>query len=95
MDTEGSKVGRHDGLMYYTLGQRRGIGLGGTVDSQERWFVVEKDLKNNRLIVSHGDQSVLMSKALVSNAVNWIPENLLRITLSVLQNSATVNPTRK
>lgn len=74
VDTEGNKVGRHDGLMYYTLGQRRGIGLGGTVDSQERWFVVEKDLKNNRLIVSHGDQSVLMSKALVSNAVNWIPE---------------------
>lgn len=74
VDIDGNKVGRHDGLMYYTLGQRRGLGLGGTVDSQERWFVAEKDLKNNRLVVSHGDQSVLMSKALVSHDVNWIPE---------------------
>ena len=70
---DGKKVGRHDGLMYYTIGQRRGIGLGGTTESQQRWFVAEKDLKNNRLIVSHGDQSVLMSNSLVSNAVNWIP----------------------
>ena len=73
MDTDGNKVGRHDGLMYYTIGQRRGIGLGGTADNQQRWFVVSKDLKNNRLVVSHGDQSVLMSRSLVSNAVNWIP----------------------
>lgn len=73
VDINGNKVGRHDGLMYYTIGQRRGIGLGGTADNQERWFVVSKDLENNRLIVSHGDQSVLMSKSLVSYAVNWIP----------------------
>jgi len=73
IDINGNKVGRHDGLMYYTIGQRRGLGLGGTVENQDRWFVVEKDLKNNRLIVSHGDQSVLMSNALISNAVNWIP----------------------
>ena len=73
VDMDGKKVGRHDGLMYYTIGQRRGIGLGGTTESQQRWFVAEKDLKNNRLIVSHGDQSVLMSNSLVSNAVNWIP----------------------
>ena len=73
VDVHGKKVGRHDGLMYYTLGQRRGLGLGGTQDSQERWFVVSKDLQNNRLIVSHGDESVLNSRALVSNAVNWIP----------------------
>ena len=73
VDIDGKKVGRHDGLMYYTLGQRRGLGLGGTTDNQDRWFVVAKDLQNNKLIVSHGDQSVLMSKALVSNAVSWIP----------------------
>lgn len=73
VDINGNKVGRHDGLMYYTIGQRRGIGLGGTADNQDRWFVVSKDLKNNRLIVSHGDQSVLMSHSLTSYAVNWIP----------------------
>lgn len=73
---DGSKVGEHIGLMYYTLGQRRGLGLGGTTDSQERWFVVEKDMENNRLIVSHGDEEVLMSKSLVASGLNWIPEPL-------------------
>ena len=59
--------------MYYTLGQRRGLGLGGTVDGQGRWFVVDKDMANNRLIVSHGDESVLNSTHLIASGVNWIP----------------------
>ena len=46
VDTSGNVVGRHDGLMYYTLGQRRGLGIGGMKDHDSaRWFVVEKDLK--------------------------------------------------
>lgn len=73
VDINGKVVGEHIGLMYYTLGQRRGLGLGGTSEGQGRWFVVDKDLVNNRLIVSHGDESVLMSKSLISNNVNWIP----------------------
>ena len=56
---EGEVVGRHDGLMYYTLGQRRGLGIGGA-GTCERWFVVGKDLKNNRLIVSQGAASALL-----------------------------------
>ena len=71
--TDGKVVGEHIGLMYYTLGQRRGLGLGGTTDSQDRWFVVEKDMANNRLVVSHGDESVLMSKSLTASTLNWIP----------------------
>lgn len=54
VDLNGKVVGRHEGLMYYTLGQRRGLGLGGTKDSQERWFVAAKDMARNRLVVSHG-----------------------------------------
>lgn len=73
VDVDGKTVGEHIGLMYYTLGQRRGLGLGGTVDSQQRWFVVEKDLENNVLVVSHGDESVLNSSSLVASSVNWIP----------------------
>lgn len=73
VDVNGKVVGQHIGLMYYTLGQRRGLGLGGTTEGQGRWFVVDKDLQNNRLIVSHGDEEVLMSRSLVSNCVNWIP----------------------
>lgn len=73
VDVSGKTVGKHIGLMYYTLGQRRGLELGGTPDGQGRWFVVDKDLINNRLIVSHGDEEVLMSNALLASHVNWIP----------------------
>ena len=51
---DGTVVGRHDGLMYYTLGQRRGLGIGGGGDGR-RYFVIDKDLKNNRLIVVQGE----------------------------------------
>ena len=73
VDVEGNHVGEHIGLMYYTLGQRRGLGLGGTTEGCGRWFVVDKDVVHNRLVVSHGDESVLMSKRLVASSVNWIP----------------------
>ncbi len=73
VDVSGKVVGEHIGLMYYTLGQRRGLGLGGTKESQERWFVADKDLANNRLIVSHGDESVLMSRGLSASGGNFIP----------------------
>ncbi|MFP3409044.1 tRNA methyl transferase PRC-barrel domain-containing protein, partial [Pseudomonas sp. SIMBA_065] len=54
--TDDNKViGTHDGLMYYTLGQRGGIGIGGVKDRVEApWFVLAKDLEKNRLIVGQG-----------------------------------------
>lgn len=74
VDMNGNVVGRHEGVMYYTLGQRRGLNVGGVKGTEGgRWFVVDKDVKNNRLIVSQGDESPLMSKALVTYNVNWIP----------------------
>ncbi|MBQ9408121.1 MAG: tRNA 2-thiouridine(34) synthase MnmA [Clostridia bacterium] len=71
---EGEKVGRHDGLMYYTLGQRRGLGIGGR-GSCERWFVVDKDLEHNRLIVSQGAESALLftGEGTAEN-VSWIAD---------------------
>ncbi|HEY8391024.1 MAG TPA: tRNA 2-thiouridine(34) synthase MnmA [Clostridia bacterium] len=74
IDTNGNKIGTHDGLMYYTLGQRRGLGIGGIHGSNGRWFVIDKDLKNNHLIVSCQDESLLYSKALITYSVNWIPQ---------------------
>lgn len=72
--TDGKKIGEHMGLMYYTLGQRRGLNIGGQKgDDGGRWFVIEKDLKNNILYVAHGSEEKLYSKALLMNAVNWIP----------------------
>ncbi len=70
----GKKVGTHEGIMYYTLGQRRGLNLGGTEDGQQgRWFVVDKDVEKNILYVSHGDERPLMSKSLFASRINWIP----------------------
>ena len=72
--TDGKKIGEHMGLMYYTLGQRRGLNIGGQKgDDGGRWFVIEKDLKNNILYVAHGSEEKLYSKGLIMNAVNWIP----------------------
>ncbi len=50
----GAVLGRHRGLMYYTLGQRKGIGIGGVPGAEGAWFVVDKDLPQNRLIVAQG-----------------------------------------
>ena len=72
--TDGKKIGEHMGLMYYTLGQRRGLNIGGQKgDDGGRWFVIEKDLKHNILYVAHGSEEKLYSKGLIMNAVNWIP----------------------
>ena len=73
VDERGRIVGRHDGLMYYTLGQRKGLGIGGRSDSTgESWFVIGKDLGRNLLIVQQGEHDELFSRALTSGRVNWI-----------------------
>ena len=72
---DGKVVGRHDGLMYYTLGQRRGLGIGGSKDGNgERWFVLSKDLEKNILYVSQGEGEELFSNAMISGKMNWIPK---------------------
>ncbi len=70
---DGSIVGRHDGLMYYTLGQRRGLGIGGQKEgSGESFFVIAKDMAKNRLIVQQGEQDELYSLGLTASKVNFI-----------------------
>ena len=74
VDWEGNVVGEHEGVMYYTLGQRRGLNLGGISGTNGgRWFVVDKDVKKNLLIVSHGDETPLYSVSLEASTINWIP----------------------
>ncbi|GAF54825.1 tRNA-specific 2-thiouridylase MnmA [Psychrobacter sp. JCM 18901] len=73
--TDDNKViGTHDGLMYYTLGQRGGIGIGGVKDRVEApWFVLAKDLEKNRLIVGQGhEHPMLMSNELKAYKLDWI-----------------------
>ncbi len=69
----GEKKGKHDGLMYRTIGQRRGLGIGGPGGP---WFVVGKDLKNNALIVAESsDNPYLYSEGLSASGLNWIDKS--------------------
>lgn len=75
---EGEVVGRHDGLMYYTLGQRRGLGIGGCGDGRS-WFVIGKDLERNQLLVAQGeDHPMLYSTQAVGGDVTWVGDAPLR-----------------
>lgn len=69
---DGKVVGEHIGLMHYTIGQRKGIDLGGVKGEQGRWFVVKKDLQNNVLYVSHGDETPLFSESCKISNLNFI-----------------------
>ena len=77
---EGDIIGRHDGLMYHTLGQRKGLGIGGVKGaSEEAWYVVEKDLVNNELIVAQGhDHSALLSIGLIAQQLHWVDRQPIR-----------------
>jgi len=67
---DGKVVGRHEGLMYYTPGQRRGLGVGG---EGGRWYVVEKDLKRNVLVVDQrADCPLLFSSESTLEGATWI-----------------------
>ena len=70
---DGRIVGRHDGLMYYTLGQRRGLGIGGRSDgSGESWFVIAKDMQRNLLIVQQGEHEDRVSLGLRADTLHLI-----------------------
>lgn len=69
----GQKIGTHAGLMYYTIGQRQGLGIGGTkTGSDEPWYVVGKNLKDNILWVAQGDDAALYAPSLTTGPVHWI-----------------------
>ena len=75
VDLDGNVVGEHEGLMYYTLGQRRGLNIGGRAGGNgQRWFVISKDLENNILYVSQGEDDKLFSDGLYASGMNWIPQ---------------------
>ncbi|MDE5714772.1 MAG: tRNA 2-thiouridine(34) synthase MnmA [Anaeroplasmataceae bacterium] len=73
---DGKIIGTHDGLMYYTIGQRKGLGIGGSKDfANGAWFVCGKDLEKNELIVGQGHDSIyLESNWCIASDVNWITD---------------------
>ncbi len=68
----GEMVGRHEGAAFYTLGQRKGLGLGG---EGEAWYVVGKDIEKNEVYVERGaEHSALFTKNLLASQVSWVAE---------------------
>lgn len=71
---DGQVIGRHQGLMYHTIGQRQGLGIGGLADfGDEPWYVADKDLERNVLIAVQGkNHPLLFSRGLCSGPVDWV-----------------------
>lgn len=71
---EGQSMGRHEGLMYYTIGQRQGLGIGGTINgSGYPWFVADKRIERNELVVVQGhDHPALLKHALFAQDAVWV-----------------------
>ena len=86
---DGKVVGRHVGLMHYTIGQKKGLGIGGRADAKEgeSWVVVRKELGENVLIVNNGECEELLSQELVAVDFNWIagsaPSKKFRATAKI------------
>ena len=70
----GVQIGHHDGLMFYTLGQRQGLGIGGLKEGHdEPWYVVDKDTATNTLIVAQGHQHpLLFAQGLICGPIHWL-----------------------
>jgi tRNA-specific 2-thiouridylase len=74
VSTAGEVLGRHQGLMFHTIGQRQGLGIGGTRDSSgEPWYVVGKNLTTNELVVAQGkNHPALFRSGLEATDLHWI-----------------------
>ena len=78
MTVDGEIVGEHQGVFYYTIGQRRGLGIGGKQEGNgNRWFVLDKDVEKNILYVSQGEMDILFHNCLETDDFNFIPEKPL------------------
>lgn len=73
-DTEGNEIGTHHGLMFYTIGQRQGLGIGGVANADEApWYVLQKKLDSNTLLVGQGtNHPLLFSQSLITHHVDWV-----------------------
>ncbi|MGE5170845.1 MAG: tRNA 2-thiouridine(34) synthase MnmA [Rudaea sp.] len=71
---DGTTIGRHEGLAYYTIGQRHGLGIGGLRDGEPApWFVSGKDMARNALVVVQGhDHPLLYRREVVASDLHWI-----------------------
>lgn len=85
---EGNVVGKHIGLAFYTLGQRKGLGIGGGFGVEnDPWFVADKDISNNQLIVVQGhEHPAMLKQSLIAEQLDWChlpPKQGERLTAKV------------
>ena len=75
-DLSGKTIGHHEGVMFYTLGQRQGLGIGGVKNApDEPWYVVKKDIEDNILYVAQGNNhEALYSTSMQCKSIAWINE---------------------
>ena len=78
VNTDGEFLGKHDSLAYFTIGQRKDIGIGGMKNhSGEPWYVADKDMNSNKLIVVQGrDHALLWKKKVFVGSLNWLDEGV-------------------
>ena len=81
--TDGEIIGKHSGVMFYTIGQRQGLGIGGVKNYPENpWYVIDKDIKNNILIVAQGNEHTdLYSTRLIASQLFWVNEEQPKLPL--------------
>lgn len=81
IDFKGKIIGNHQGIPYYTIGQRKGLGIGGIKNNKNKqpWYVIEKNIISNEIIVGQGlNHPQLQSIGLLANKVHWINRRLLK-----------------
>ena len=76
VDLQGTIVGQHQGITFYTIGQRQGLGIGGIATANEEpWYVIEKRIDTNELVVAQGSEHPqLFSQALIVENMHWIEQ---------------------
>ena len=76
IDTEGNTLGKHQGITFFTIGQRQGLGIGGIATASEQpWYVVDKRLDTNELVVAQGsDHPALFNQSLIIEKMHWIDQ---------------------
>lgn len=87
VDIEGNVLGQHKGIVRYTIGQRRGIGIGGT---EEPLYVLKLDPANKRVIV--GPKEALLTSEILVKEVSWIGEDIPEDGLSVIAKIRSTRP---
>ena len=78
VDTEGNLIGQHQGITFFTIGQRQGLGIGGVAAAaQEPWYVVDKRIESNELVVAQGsDHPALFNNSLIVKNMHWIHQEI-------------------